>query len=455
MKTVAIGEADDAATRAVSSVGRKRLLFVVNDTSFFVSHRLPLALAARAHGFEIHLAALETGGRDVIEGSGITFHPLHIDRAGLNPMRELRSIWQMGRVLADVDPVLLHGVTIKPVVYGGIVARVLGVPAVVHAVTGLGWVFGDEGARNWAIRRIVALLYAFALNHRNGRAIFQNPDDLELMVTGGLIRSDRATLIRGSGVDLSAFRPTPEPDGEPVVVLPARLLWEKGVRQFVEAGRLVRAAGVSARFALVGEPPAHNRNAVPRGVIEDWVRDGDVEWWGHQADMSAVYARSHVVCLPTFYREGVPKALLEAAACGRPIVTTDAPGCREVVRHRDNGLLVPPRSVQELAAALKGLLANPKHRLEMGRRGRMRVEEAELSVERVTTATLRVYGELCAGAAADGRRRTWRSSSVGLLDGRGPSDLVDGKEGSRPRIATSKNRTAGAAASATAVSKES
>lgn len=411
MGTVALGDAKDAAPLAVSATSNRRLLFVVNDSSFFVSHRMPVALAARAHGFEVHLAALDTGERGLIEGSGIVFHPLHVDRAGLNPLRELRLIWHIGRIIAEVGPVLVHGVTIKPVLYGGILARLLGVPAAVHAVTGLGWVFGEEGGANWAVRRIVALLYGVALNHKNGRAIFQNPDDLEQMVTGGLIRGDRATLIRGSGVDLSVFRPIPEPDGEPVVILPARLLWEKGIREFVEAGRLVRASGVPARFALVGEPPAHNRNAVPRSVIEDWVNSGVVEWWGHQADMLAVYASSHVVCLPSFYREGVPKALLEAAACGRPIVTTDAPGCREVVRHGENGLLVPPRSVPALAAALKELLGNRKRRLEMGHRGRGLVE-ADLSVESVIAATLDVYGELCAATEAEGPRRRALGSAL-------------------------------------------
>lgn len=410
METVALGETNEAALLAVSATHNRRLLFVVNDSSFFVSHRLPVALAARAHGFEVHLAALDTGERDLIEAGGIIFHPLHVDRAGLNPLRELRLIWHIGRVIAEVGPVLVHGVTIKPVLYAGILARVLGVPATVHAVTGLGWVFGEEGGPNWAVRRLVALLYGFALNHKNGRTIFQNPDDLQLMVSGGLIRGERATLIRGSGVDVSAFRPIAEPDGEPVVILPARLLWEKGIREFVEAGRLLRAAGVRARFALVGEPPVHNRNAVPRAVIEEWVSKGEIEWWGHQADMFAVYARSHVVCLPSFYREGVPKSLLEAAACGRPIVTTDAPGCREVVRHGENGLLVPPRSVPALATALRDLLADRDRRLEMGRRGRARVE-AELSVEMVIAATLDVYGELCAGTNAESSsRRAWRSA---------------------------------------------
>jgi len=412
MGTVALGEANQAAPLAVSATRRKRLLFVVNDAAFFVSHRLPVALAARAHGFEVHLAALDTGQRGIVEASGIIFHPLHVDRAGLNPLRELGLIWHIARIIGEVRPVLVHGVTIKPVLYAGILARLLGVPAAVYAVTGLGWVFGEEGGPNWAIRRLVALLYGFALNHKNGRAIFQNPDDLELMVTGGLVRGDRATLIRGSGVDLSVFRPMPEPEGEPVVILAARLLWEKGICEFVEAGRLLRAEGVRARFVLVGEPPAHNRNAVPRAVIEDWVNGGEVEWWGHQADMLAVYARSHVVCLPSFYREGVPKTLLEAAACGRAIVTTDAPGCREVVRDGENGLLVPPRSAPALAAALRDLLVDRRRRLEMGQRGRRLVEEAELSVDKVIAATLEVYDELCAGARVEGpRRRAWGSSS--------------------------------------------
>jgi glycosyltransferase involved in cell wall biosynthesis len=236
-------------------------------------------------------------------------------------------------------------------------------------------------------------LYRLALNHRNSCTIFQNPDDRGFMVEAKLVPIERAALIRGSGVDMTLFVPRPPPPAPGVVILPARLLWDKGIAEFVEAARILRHAGLDARCALVGEPPLHNRGSVPRETIEGWVRDGAVEWWGHQTDMPEVYARSHIVCLPSYYGEGVPRALIEAAACGRPIVTADTPGCREVVRHGVNGLLVPPRAAAPLAAALRELLLDPARCDAMGRQGRA-LAVAEFSVEHVVEATLQVYAGL-------------------------------------------------------------
>jgi glycosyltransferase involved in cell wall biosynthesis len=287
----------------------------------------------------------------------------------------------------------MHTVTIKPVIYGGIVARLLGVPRLVSAVTGLGQVFTDKKSVPSPVRALALSLYRLALGHKNSRTIFQNPDDRTFMVEAKLVSADRTALIRGSGVDMSYFAPRPEPPGPGVVILPARLLWDKGIGEFVEAARLLREAGLDARLALVGEPPPHNRGSVPQDTIESWVRQGLVEWWGHQADMPAVYGRSHIVCLPSYYGEGVPRALIEAAACARPIVTADTPGCREVVRDDVNGLLVPPRAPAALADALRQLLLDPARRKAMGPRGR-ELAVAEFSVERVVEATLKVYAGL-------------------------------------------------------------
>ena len=370
-----------------------RLLFVVNDTAIFVSHRLPVAVAASRAGYEVHLAALDSGDLDVLRDHDIRFHPLHVDRTGLNPVKDLLMTLELGRTIRALRPALMHTVTIKPVVYGGIVARLLGVPSLVSAVTGLGQVFTDKESVPWPIRALARVLYRLALDHRNSCTIFQNPDDRAFMVDANLVPIERTALIRGSGVDMSCFAPRPEPPGPAVVILPARLLWDKGVGEFVEAARILRAADLDARLALVGEPPPHNRGSVPHETIEGWVREGIVEWWGRQTDMPVVYARSHIVCLPSYYGEGVPRALIEAAACGRPIVTADTPGCREVVRHGVNGLLVPPRAAGALADALRELLLDPALREAMGRRGR-ELAVAEFSVEHVVEATLKVYASL-------------------------------------------------------------
>lgn len=378
----------------------RRLLFVVNDTAIFASHRLPVAVAASRAGYEVHLAALDTGALEVLRDHDIRFHPLHVDRTGLNPLNDLRMALELAGAVRKVRPTLMHTVTIKPVLYGGIVARLLGVPSLVSAVTGLGQVFTDQKSMPRPIRALVRALYRLALGHKNSCTIFQNPDDRAFMVGAKLVSIDRTALIRGSGVDMTCFAPRPEPPRPAVVILPARLLWDKGIGEFVDAARILRAAGLEARLALVGEPPPHNRDSVPRETIEGWVREGLVEWWGHQSDMPAVYARCHVVCLPSYYGEGVPRALIEAAACGRPIVTADTPGCREVVRDGVNGFLVPPRAARPLADALRELLLDASRCEAMGRRGRD-LAVAEFSVEHVVEATLRVYAGLEAQPSHD------------------------------------------------------
>jgi glycosyltransferase involved in cell wall biosynthesis len=291
----------------------------------------------------------------------------------------------------------MHTVTIKPVLYGGIAARLLRVPSLVSAVSGLGLVFVGGDRKASSVRWAVRALYRLALGHSNSCAIFQNPDDCQHMVDAGLVASEQTVLIRSSGVDVAVFQPSPPPPGPPIVILPARLLWPKGVGEFVEAARLLLQDGVAIRMALVGEPPPQHRASVTRSMIEAWVDQDLIEWWGYQPDMAQVYARSHIVCLPSYYGEGVPRVLIEAAACGRPIVTTDTPGCREVVRHGENGLLVAPRAAKALADALRTLAQDAGLRVEMGRRGRQRAV-AEFSLDRVVAATLAVYQRLSAAA---------------------------------------------------------
>lgn len=376
----------------------RRLLFVVNDTTFFVSHRLPVAIAAREAGFDIDLAALDSGDLEHVRAHGIRFHPLAVDRTGINPLRDAFLFFQLLALIRSLRPMLMHTVTIKPVIYGGIAARLLRVPSLVSAVSGLGSVFIEADRKALMVRSVARGLYGLALAHPNSCAIFQNPEDLEQMVNAKMAAPDKTVLIRGSGVDTAMFHPSPEPAGAPVVIMPARLVWYKGVREFVEAARLLRELKVDIRMALVGEPPAHNRASVPKAKISAWAEEGIIEWWGYRSDMPQVYADCHIVCLPSFYGEGVPRALIEAAACARPIVTTDTPGCREVVHDGDNGLLVPPRAPAPLAEALRTLAANPGRRLEMGRHGRKRAL-AEFSLERVVEATLAVYEQLTAAAA--------------------------------------------------------
>lgn len=381
-----------------------RLLYLVNSPEFFLSHRLAVAEAARQAGCDVHVATPDGPRAAGIRERGFIFHCLDLTRRSMRPWDEGRCFASIVSVLRSIRPTLVHNITIKPVLYGGVAARLLGVPAVLHALTGLGYLFISRSTRDALVRAALLRGLRLALEHPNSLAVFQNPDDREAIEAAGVISRSRSALIRGSGVDTEIFRPIAEPEGLPVVLLASRMLWMKGVEEFVAAARQLKEAGVRARFALVGDTDPGNPAAVPRSQLERWREMNEVEWWGHQEDMVAVFRRANIVTLPSHGGEGVPKVLIEAAACGRSIVTTDVPGCREVVRDGENGLLVPPRDAGALARALGTLLADSERRQQMGRKGRV-LAESEFSVKQVISATLNLYRELLARAEARGKGR--------------------------------------------------
>ncbi len=371
---------------------KKKLLFVCNVPWFFCSHRLPIALAAQREGYEIHVASADGPAVETIKRAGFIFHPIPLQRWGANLFSEIKTFWKLCQIYRSVKPDLTHHITIKPVIYGSIAARLTGVPRVVNAISGLGYVFAIKNLKTKILLPMVVFVYRLAYGHPRSRLIVQNPDDRDSFVAAGLIREQNVVLIKGVGVDPEKFRETPEPD-EPVrVVLPSRMLWDKGVREFVEAARILKEQGVNAQFILVGGTDAGNPVAIDASELEAWKREGVVDWQGHCDDMSQLFSQYHLVCLPS-YREGLPKVLVEAAACGRAIVTADATGCREIVRHGQNGLLVPVKNAEALADAMKTLIEDPERRRKMGRRGREMVEK-EFSVGVVIEKTLDVYREL-------------------------------------------------------------
>jgi glycosyltransferase involved in cell wall biosynthesis len=381
----------------------RKLLYVVNEAYFMVSHRLAVAAAAQRDGWEIHVAAppdhvWAPPGFSVaqLEGRGIHFHPIPLSRRGTNPVAELATAAALLGLYRRLRPDLVHHVTLKPILYGGMAARLAGVHSAVHSLTGLGQVFVGRGPRSGLLRTAVTQMLSVALGHPNSRVIFQNADDRRRIIEAGSVEEGRTVLIRGSGVDLTRFAPLPEPDGIPVIALCARLIWEKGVGEFVEAARIVRRHGTQARFVLVGDTQPSNPRAVPVTTLAAWRAEGAVEWWGYRDDMPAVIASASVICLPSTYGEGVPKVLLEAAASGRPIVATDHPGCRDAVTD-GNGLLVPPADAVALAAALTTLIEDANLRRAMGARGR-ELAEREFSELDIAEETLQVYRELSARA---------------------------------------------------------
>lgn len=379
--------------RPMMTTAKPKLIFFVTEDWYFCSHRLPLAIAAQRAGYDVMVVTRVDRHGELIRSHGLRLIPLGLSRRSRNPFKELGVIRQVLRVYQEQKPDIVHHVALKPVLYGSIAARLAGVPAIVNALAGLGFLFVSKRWLARLLRPLVEIAFRLLLNRTNVRVIFQNPDDLGLLTGRGVLESKRAVLIRGSGVDTTQFRPTPERDGTPLVVLASRMLWDKGVKEFVEAARQLEEQGVTGRFALVGEGDAENPASISRDQLAQWNDEGVIEWWGRRENMPQVFAESHIVCLPTTYGEGVPKVLIEAAACSRAIVATDVPGCREIVRDGENGLLVPAKDVDLLARALRKLLEDSLLRIKMGARGRTLVEE-EFSVEHVVQQTLTLYQEL-------------------------------------------------------------
>jgi glycosyltransferase involved in cell wall biosynthesis len=303
----------------------------------------------------------------------------------------MRTIRAIVRLLCSAKPDLIHNVTIKPVLYGSLVARILHSPATVNAISGMGYVFIAPGLKGRIERIPINLAYRVALAGSRTRVIFQNPDDIESFISNELV-DEKIALIRGSGVDVNKFVPAPEPPGIPVVMLASRLLIDKGVIEFIEAARLLRDWKISCRVVLVGDPDPGNPASIPEKELRSWEEQGWIEWWGYKTEMERVLPLASVIVLPS-YREGLPKVLLEAAAVGRPIVATDVPGCREIVKDGENGLLVSPRDGSSLAYAIRRLVENPEERVRMGSVGREMVVN-EFSTEKVVGRTLSIYEEL-------------------------------------------------------------
>jgi glycosyltransferase involved in cell wall biosynthesis len=380
-----------------SVLNRKRLLFVVNDLSFFYSHRLPIAIAAQREGFDVHVAYGALGDsvqdEDALVQEKLTPHFVAIQRGGMNPIADFCSILELSKLFENLQPSVVHLITIKPYLYGGIAARLVGIPAVVSAVAGLGSMFVRHDLFSRWIRIMLYPLYLIAFGHRNQRVIVQNSDDEERLVHWGVLHSKRVQLLRGSGVDLSHFTELEEPPGLPVICFAARLLRDKGVFQFLEAGRILKDRDVQARFLLAGDPDLKNPTSVTEQDLSELRHEGVVELIGYQKDIASLYARSHIVCFPSFYGEGLPKTLVEAAAAGRAVVTSDHPGCRDAIIPNETGLLVPVREAESLANALQWLIEHPKKRAEMGRAGR-NLAEREFGIEKIVDAHLKIYQEL-------------------------------------------------------------
>lgn len=371
---------------------RPRLLYLITEDWYFWSHRLDLARVAMQAGFDVSIATRVTDHGDRIRREGFRLFPLTLYRRSRNPFVELSAVLELVRLYRRERPVIVHHVALKPILYGSIAAWCAGVPVVVNAFAGLGYAFTDQNRRGGVLRTCLGHALRLLLKLNGSVVVFQNRDDRDLLVKEGVVALPRTRVIPGSGIDTKVFDIRPPSPGNPIVMLASRMLWDKGIGDFVEAARRLKSDAVSARFVLVGRSDEHNPAAIAPEQLQRWVHEGVVEWWGHRDDMAETLALATIVVLPS-YREGLPKVLLEAAACGKPLVAADVPGCRDIVTPGVNGILVHARDPAALAKGIDSLLRDSSLRIAMGMAGREAVVRG-FSVERIAGQTVDLYREL-------------------------------------------------------------
>lgn len=369
-----------------------KLLFVVTDDAAFCSHFMERARAAASVGFDVAVATPFGSHVAEIVAAGFRAINLTLDRRSLSPVSALRTLRQLVAIYRQERPTIIHHVALKPILLGSIAGRIVGGRSTINSVIGLGYAFTSRRLLMRLVSQAVKVALRASIPTSRSRVVFENAEDLQAFVEWRIVSPDNAVLIRGCGVALPRQQSYTSMASAPIVLLAARWLWDKGIGEYVEASRLLKQRGVPARFVLLGRPDPCNRGSIDPDAVRGWESDGSVEVWGFVPDIGAVIAVSSIACLPS-YREGLPKFLLEAMAAGLPCVATDVPGCREAVRHGDNGLLVPPKDPVALCDALELLLSQPDLAEQMGKRGRQRVaHEFELGL--VVDQTLRLYREL-------------------------------------------------------------
>ena len=381
---------------------RKRVIIAANTAWYLANFRLTLAQSLQQAGYEVILVAPHDDSVTRIRAAGLRFIPLPMDNAGTNPFRDALLTARLVRLLRQERADVFLGYTVKPNVYGGVACRLTRVPSV-HNVAGLGTVF----MRDNLLTRLVRGLYRLGMK-RADMVFFQNSDDYELFKSAGLVEADRAMCLPGSGVDTSRFAPrhhgSPPRGQRPFrFVLSARLLWDKGIGEFVEATRRLKDEGANIECELLGFLGAENRTAIPRARIEAWIEEGLIRYRGSVDDVRDVIAGADCVVLPSYYREGTPRSLLEAASMGKPIITTDSIGCRDTVEHQVTGYLCKPRDALDLTRRMRDVLSlSEEQRYHMGQRGRMKMQaefEERIVIDHYLSAVERIIAPKAESAA--------------------------------------------------------
>ncbi|MBI9043079.1 MAG: glycosyltransferase family 4 protein [Anaerolineaceae bacterium] len=367
-----------------------KVLFFANTDWYIYNFRFSLALALRGLGYDVVFITPNGQYSEKFEEAGFRWIPFEFQRKGINPFIEIITIFRLWKLYRNEKPEFVHHFTIKCVLYGSIAAHFSGIKKIINAITGVGYVFTQNDFKARVIRFFVNKLYRVVL--RNTQVVFQNDDDKKLFIDKDLILEKNTSVIKGSGVDIDKFYSLPEPYGEPIIVLAARLLFSKGIEEFVRAAEIIKSKEPKVRFVIVGDAYPENPDAIPDEKLSNWKNDGMVEFWGWEEDMLSVYKKCHIICLPS-YREGLPRSLLEGAACARPLIATDVPGCREIVLDGNNGFLVENKNIDQLVEKLMVLIKDRGLRSKMGERGRKIVENS-FSTQIVNSLTTSIYQKM-------------------------------------------------------------
>ena len=372
--------------------GRKKLLYIVNSSNYFLSHRSDIALSAMEQGFQIYVASPNDDEKRKLEQKGFIHQEISLSRSGKQVFKELKTLLNIFKIIKRIKPDLVHLITIKPVIYGGIVSSLLKVKGAVLAVPGLGYSYIATGIRASIFRLFLAILYKMAFKKNNIKVVFQNEEDKKIISKASGLNKDKIALIKGSGVDLDKYSFKPIPKGRPIISMASRLQKDKGVTEYYEAAKILKEKGVEADFYFIGSLDSNYANEIEKKELMEWKKSNVVNFLGYRDDINILFHKSTIIVLPS-YREGFPKVLQEAAASGRPVITSDVPGCRDAVKNGLTGLLINPRDSKVLAEKILFLLGNKSLLKKMGVEAR-KLAEREFSSNKVVKEHLKIYKDL-------------------------------------------------------------
>lgn len=363
-----------------------KILFIVNVDWFFVSHRLPIAQKALSKGFEVHIATAFTNKKEFLLNQGFFLHEIPFKRSDSNIFSFLKDIISIGNLYLKIKPKIVHLITIKPVIIGLIAGYIIPKANFVASISGLGYIFSSNSFKAFIKRFIVSILYKLSFSHEKLKVIFQNDNDKNILMKIKPLKKRNIYVIPGSGVDLSNLRPSEKIPENGAILFASRLLFSKGIQEYIEAAKLIK----DAKFLVAGDIDPNNLESIRQKDIEIWSKIKNVEFIGYKKEIHKIINKCSMVVLPSYYGEGIPKILIEAAACGRPIITTDHPGCRDAIIPEKTGLLVPKKNSLEIAKAINKLRKDNKLRTSMGIAGR-KLAEKKYNIENVVDKHIEIY----------------------------------------------------------------